>query len=398
MSISEEKKEINYQNQVLFSSENEDDLDVDYLDKISDTVTWSTDWTVESVINSQKRGSFNINPSFQRRDAWTLKKKSRLIESLIYGLPIPQIVLAEDRAHRGKYIVVDGKQRLITLFSFFSDDKELSFELSELNSGKLNGFDRTKLEQTYPELYNNLLNQSLRSIIIKNWSTENLLYTIFYRLNSGSLPLSPQELRKALKPGEFLDLIDAYCTGSNALQKIMKETAPDPRMRDMDLILRYFVMTQHIDSYRGNYKKAVDDICDYYNNNWVKYKDKVRDILVSFEKTIDLSIKVFGEDNAFKRFGTKTERRINRALFDVIVSYFSKIPPDQLVQHADKIKQITQELCEYDSFFSKAISSNTNNLKEVSTRFVLYGRKLKEILGHSVRIPTSLEQHFSTIK
>jgi len=95
---------------VLFNSESEDDVEVDYLNKITDTVLWSTDWTVESIISAQKRSTFNINPGFQRRDAWNSKKKSRFIESLIYGLPVPQIVLAEDIKNRGRYLVVEGNR------------------------------------------------------------------------------------------------------------------------------------------------------------------------------------------------------------------------------------------------------------------------------------------------
>ncbi len=288
-----EKEEIENNNEslnetVIFNSENEEDVEVDYLNKITDTVTWSTDWTIESIISAQKRATFNINPGFQRRDAWDNKKKSRFVESLIYGLPVPQIVLAEDSHNRGKYLVVDGKQRLLTIFSYFSDDSDLSFELSGLNSNLLNGYGAKRLEKEYPDLYNNLLNQALRSIIIKNWTSENLLYTIFYRLNSGSLPLSPQELRKALKPGNFLDFIDKYCSESKSIEKLFKTNIPDSRMRDMDLVLRFFVMTKHIDEYRGNYKNALDNVCDYYNKNWVKLKNQIDETLNTFESTISI--------------------------------------------------------------------------------------------------------------
>ncbi len=66
--------------------ETEDDLTVDYLNRISEAVTWSTDWTVESLINQLERLVINLSPKFQRRDAWNVKKKSRFIESLIYRL------------------------------------------------------------------------------------------------------------------------------------------------------------------------------------------------------------------------------------------------------------------------------------------------------------------------
>lgn len=270
--------------------------------------------------------------------------------------------------------------------------------MQDLNSNKLNGIDRGKLEAIHPEYYNNLLNQSIHSVIIKNWSTENLLYTIFYRLNSASVPLSAQELRKALKPGEFLNLIDDYCSESNAIKKLLKSDTPDPRMRDMDLILRYIVMTSYIERYRGNYKKAIDEICDYYNSTWEKTKQSVHDLLVSFEKCIDLAMRVFG-DKAFIRVKSETRNeRINRALFDVIVYYFNQIDSALVIDKADSIRKITNDLSEFDTQFIKAISSNTNNLKEISVRFVLYGNKLEEIFGPIVKIPSNLEKHFSQIK
>jgi len=383
---------------LLFISEGEDDLEVDYLKSITDTVTWSTDWTIESIISAQKRQSFNVNPAFQRRDAWNDIKKSRFIESLMFGLPVPQIVLAEDKTLRGKYIVVDGKQRLLTLFSFFSDDIKEQFSLTGLNLKSINGLNVNDLQKDHSELYNNLLNQSIRSIIIKNWSTENLLYTIFFRLNSGSLPLSPQELRKALKPGEFLKRIDSYCTDSKAISFLFDDNTPDPRMRDMDLLLRFIVMTAFIDKYKGNYKTAVDQVCDYFNRDWPKHEPEYNKILESFENSIELAREIFGDEEVFRRKSNlKIEKRINRALFDVITYYFSLIDKISLLSKKIEIKEKTQELYSNNPQFIKSISSNTNNLKETASRFVIYGTLLQEIISAPVEIPKNLKDHFSKI-
>ncbi|HPA24879.1 MAG TPA: DUF262 domain-containing protein [Bacilli bacterium] len=384
---------------VLFNSESEDDVEVDYLNKITDTVLWSTDWTVESIISAQKRSTFNINPGFQRRDAWNSKKKSRFIESLIYGLPVPQIVLAEDIKNRGRYLVVDGKQRLITIFSFFSNEPGIGFELTGLNSNTLNGCSVGKLESQYPDLYNNLLNQAIRSIIIKNWTSENLLYTIFYRLNSGSLPLSPQELRKALKPGKFLDYIDEYCSSSQSISKLFKTNTPDPRMRDMDLVLRYFVMTKHTSEYRGNYKLALDTVSDYYNKNWDKLKTQIDDTLKGFESIIELAYLVFGEDQVFRRPDLqRADNRVNRALFDIICYYFNQQPRDEILSKKDQLISLLFELCDKNPVFLKAISSNTNNLKETSARFVIFGESFQALIGKDVNIPSNLKAYYSKNK
>src|SRR5688572_2935664 len=78
----------------------------------------SSDWTVETILSQMRRGNIQLNPGFQRRDAWTDERKSGFVESLMLGLPIPQLVLAEHGTERGKYIVIDGKQRLLTLRRF----------------------------------------------------------------------------------------------------------------------------------------------------------------------------------------------------------------------------------------------------------------------------------------
>src|SRR5476651_6598 len=90
--------------------ENESDLHANRL-TFSQAVVWGTDWTTETILSQLKRGNIELNPAFQRRDAWGRAGKSKFIESLILGLPIPQIILAESKEKRGTFIVIDGKQR-----------------------------------------------------------------------------------------------------------------------------------------------------------------------------------------------------------------------------------------------------------------------------------------------
>ena len=79
---------------------------------ISQAVVHSTDWTVETIISQLRRKNIDM-PPFQRRDAWTRRRKSRYIESLMLSLPVPQIILAERKDKRGTFLVLDGKQRLL---------------------------------------------------------------------------------------------------------------------------------------------------------------------------------------------------------------------------------------------------------------------------------------------
>lgn len=401
--MKEEKNEIEdnfYLDNEEPGSENEDELQVDYLQSIGEAVTWSTDWTIDTIVNSMSRRLFSLDPSFQRRDAWNTIQKSRFIESLIYGLPVPQMVLAESTSGKEKFLVVDGKQRLTTLQRFFSNDPQEQFALTGLKNPKLNGCTADLLKSSFPKLYDNLATQSMRSVIIKNWQSENLLYTIFFRLNSGSLALSPQELRKALRPGPFMDYIDTRAAKSKNILALLNRKSPDPRMRDVDLVLRYFALCVEIENYTGNYKQFLDDLCGEYNADFLNRKAFFEHCVEKLEHAISIAKKVFGDEKVFRRISTKkNEQRINRALFDVICFYFSESRYEQkILAKKNAIKNMLNELLKDNPAFLKSVSSNTNNLKECSTRFVLFGQALAIVLGLKIEIPSHMTSHYDSLK
>ena len=101
------------------NQESLDDLSLK-LEQLQSAVLWGTDWTAETIVSQIEKGKIDLNPKFQRRDAWDDKRKSTFIESLICGFPIPQIILAEGKTKNDPYIVIDEKQRLISLRRFFA--------------------------------------------------------------------------------------------------------------------------------------------------------------------------------------------------------------------------------------------------------------------------------------
>ena len=126
------KKQYSYSTQLfkrVYGSEEDDDEEIiiendDMIDEIEPSnfqniIIYSRDWTVETIINQINKGNIHLEPKFQRRNAWNDEKRSKLIESLIVGLPIPEIILAESRKSKGQFIVVDGKQRLLSIAGFF---------------------------------------------------------------------------------------------------------------------------------------------------------------------------------------------------------------------------------------------------------------------------------------
>ena len=88
--------------QSQLDNESEEDIQNISTLSFSDLAVSATDWTVDTLISQIKKGNIQLDPSFQRRDAWNNKVKSRFIESLFLGLPIPQIILAEQKEKKGK--------------------------------------------------------------------------------------------------------------------------------------------------------------------------------------------------------------------------------------------------------------------------------------------------------
>ena len=374
--------------------ESDDDVKVELVD-FQQAVIWGTDWTTETILSQMNKGNIDLNPKFQRREAWTGTRKSKFIESLILGLPIPQIILAERKNRKGTYIVIDGKQRLISLRQFFSDEQDTVFpplKLSKLNSlNTLNGmsFRDLKMSHDLNDYTLALENQPIRTIVIKNWPNEEFLYNVFLRLNTGSLPLAPQELRQALHPGKFIDFTDDYSVQSSAIKKILNITKPDYRMRDVELVIRYYSFKYFINDYKGNLKKFFDDTVQILNNKWEEEHQRVQSYGLELEEAINFTYQIWGE-NAFRKWSMeKYEGRFNRAIYDIMVHYFSNPEiREHLAPNKTRVKNAFERLCATNVEFLSAFETSTKNITPTSKRFGLWGEVLQEITGININLPT----------
>ncbi len=375
-------------------TESEEDVSANLAPQVAKAVLWSTDWTVETIFRQLEKENIELNPAFQRREAWNDKKKSLFIESLFLGFPIPQIVLAERRDTPGSYIVIDGKQRLLTIRRFCAkatDEVFTPFALEGLTiRSALNGFTYSELQADpkYNADIRSFENQTFRTTIIRNWPNENFLYTVFHRLNTGSVPLSPQELRQALHPGSFLTFADSFTQESVTLHLLLKSDKPDFRMRDVELFVRFFAFRKFLSNYTGNLKQFLDAACLALNTNWKSEKSSCEADAVKLENAVKITFAVFGEEGAFRKWTPEGfETRFNRAVFDVMVYYFSNLisPPSPI--SAKKIKKAFQKLCESDAEFLKSIESTTKSVQATVTRLQKWGDELNSILPKKVKTP-----------
>lgn len=356
---------------------------------------WGTDWTTETVISQLKRGNINLNPRYQRRNAWTAARKSLFIESLILGLPIPQIILAEEKGHRGRFIVIDGKQRLLTIRQFASSKGDKDFPQLKLTGLQdreaLNGITYDKLQETesLSADLNNFDNQTIRTVVIRGWESDKYLYSVFLRINNGSVQLSPQELRQALHPGGFSDFIDDLSIASDILKSILNLKQPDFRMRDVELVLRWFAYRNFASAYKGDLKKFLDDTTLEFNKNWASSKKMLEKQAEDFDKSLKAVRCIFGCGSELRKWnGSSYEKRINRAVFD-IMSYYFAFPDvrEKAVAQAELIKAAFEKECSDNASFVTALENTTKSIEANSIRFNVWAERLSAVTGIEVKSP-----------
>lgn len=358
-------------------------------------VVYSRDWTIETIISQIEKGNIDLNPDFQRRNAWTDEKRSKLIESIIIGYPVPEIVLAEDPAQKKSFAVIDGKQRLLTIAGFFMPEKYNYWDkakLSKLNVKKnLNNVSFKELENI-PALrneYRQFFNSSLRSTVITNFNQNDVLYDIFYRLNSGSVSLSTQELRQVLNRGEFANFLIETTNTPQPIHKVMNLEEPDKRLRDIEVILRCLSIIMFGNKYNGNLKVFLDTTMKTINEDWNNYKNPVFSIYSAINDCIHELADIFNDYNKIGRKFTdgKLEPRFNRVLLEVQIYFFYHL--DFTLVNAETKRSFLDgfiKLCQKDADFRSSIESSTKNIDNYRIRFDKFQKLINDSFSTNLDI------------
>lgn len=361
---------------------------------VNQSVVSGNDWTTETIISQIDKGNIQLNPKFQRRDAWESQRKSRFIESLILGLPIPQVVLAESSTKRGSYIVIDGKQRLLSIRQFAAAPEDQIFSQLRLSGLSIRRDLRNatlaslRADPTRADDVSAFENQPIRTVVIKNWGQEDFLYQVFLRLNTGSVPLSPQELRQALHPGSFVEFIDERSASSAGLRRILKLRKPDFRMRDAELLTRWYAFQHFGDEYTGELKSFLDRTCETLNETWAAAQQEIEQELDQFEQSVSITYDIFGRSAFRKWTPAGYERLFNRAIFDVMTYYFAKPHVREgVADHEEDVERAFKDLCENNQEFLASIERTTKSIGATTARFGAWSNVLGGIIGQPVASP-----------
>lgn len=312
------------------------------------------DMSFGEIMNMYERDEIIINPDFQRLYRWTEYQKTRFIESVIIGIPIPPIFVAEDS--QGRWEVVDGLQRLSTIFSFFGILKNMPEKNNwVLGAGDmiqtLDGFTCDSLPL---KIQLNIKRSSFRIEIIKWNSQYDLRFELFNRLNTGGTPLTNQEIRNSLyrsissKFNDYLKELSAY-PNFVAVVDIPKERVDQLYLEE--LVLRFMSLYRN----RQHVNKSIALHMTEFMKQCVEDKNfKYEQYSQIFKKTFDILRRVgtgiFNSANMV--FSTAIYDTTTIGIAENIHLYSEKKP--KVIK--DKISEVKS-----DEVYQKMVRSGGNN-------------------------------------
>jgi len=362
-------------------------------------------------------GEIELQPDFQRKDrVWPKLRKSKLIESILMGLPIPVFYFAEKP--NGDWIIVDGLQRITTIYDYMRGEFELEglAVLKEFNGKKFSKLERAEQRKIreYP-LTAHLIDMST--------DKDNIIVELFHRINTYGVKLSDQEIRSALNQGTSVKFL-RFLAASSEFKLATQGKIKSDRQKDMELCLSAIsFMLQGYKVFGNQYNKYLSDAMNMMNTHELHLDNEKQvdngsaylsaeqnpiyyHIAESFLSGLDIAKQVFGE-YAFKKV-PKDDRKIpiSKPLFELIVTYFSVLTPNQRVQVIERSNDLVDLL--YDAIakdltlyakwesekyhdegrgFLYSISTSTGKNVTVRYRFEAF----REILKQSTDVDVKLQ-------
>lgn len=340
------------------------------------------DSDIDGLFRQYEKGRLVIQPSYQRNYVWDSKKASLLIESMLINIPIPIIYLAQTKD--GKINVIDGQQRLTSIFSFIQGQFPggEKFKLTGLQVlTELKGKTFKDLDESYQ---NKIFDYTVRTITFTADSDPDLQYEIFSRLNTGSVSLNEQELRNCVYRGSFNEFIKELASDPDYL-KLLGLSGPEKRMKDVELVLRFiaFYKSTYI-NYRSPMKLFLNETMRTNLNMDDIEKKKIKD---AFKRAVTNLTSLLGEKSFCKfKIDENTgvgdwEKTNNLALFDILMDSMARVDTTVVMRNLDSIKEALIDLMVSNKTFSDSIMIKTSDALIVKRRFEIWRKTLDSVLN-----------------
>lgn len=301
---------------------------------------------------------------FQREYVWPRPKSDRFIESLLLGLPVPGIFLVREPS--GRLLVLDGHQRLYTLKSFYDgvihgQEYRLTVVEERFRDKRyrdLDVEDRRRLDDSI--IHATVIRQDEPS------EDQSSVYMIFERLNTGGVNLQPQEIRVALYHGELVRVLKQL-NDHPAWRHLYGK--PSRRLKDMEMILRFFAFHYHSDSYRSPMK-------EFLNRYMARNKDLARQREDELVRIFNNTVTVLDQTVGAQAF--RPVRAVNAAVVDSVMTGLAHRldagPIDDLSQVAHEYARLMK-----NKRYRGAIETGTSQESNVATRLELATRAFAQV-------------------
>jgi len=228
--------------QSKFTEEQVDAAESQIVEQSKKIEFYLTEYSIELLASKMHNEDFVV-PSYQREFTWEPERKSRFIESILMGLPIPFLFFWES-PETGKLEIVDGSQRLRTIEAFILNGFILGEleELPHLTGFQFNDFPESRQRK--------IKNRSIRGIVLNEHADAASRFDLFDRINTGSKTANKAEVRRGALAGVFLDLVISLAKEPIFVQLVpVSKKQLDERERE-ELVTRFFAYSDGLEGYK----------------------------------------------------------------------------------------------------------------------------------------------------
>lgn len=348
-------------------------------------------FTLREIVTQIEDGEIDLSPDFQREYVWRPRQRTRLVESILLGIPLPAFYF--NQSEDGSYQVVDGVQRLTTIREFMRGNHTLSRvdleylkDLDEVDYGNLDSVLVRRFRATQIVVH-----------VIEPQTPDEVKYDIFNRVNTLGSPLSAQEIRHAMsgdRSREFLrtlvedDRFDA-ATESQYWRRDAngEQIRNSARMANRELALRFCAFRHFpdeeyrkhpsLDAFLMNFTRQIDgtdEATEISNAEMEQLKKDFFNAMVAAEEVLGRA--------AFRRWPVDAERRgpINRAVFEAQANALAEYPIEQLLEHKDDIVAAFRNAFGEEDY-TRSVTVGTGSPTRVAYRLERTKAILREVLS-----------------
>jgi Protein of unknown function DUF262 len=286
-------------------------------------ITDRLDMSFGEIMNMYQDGELVISPEFQRHFRWDDHRKTRFIESILLGIPIPAIFVAENADDTWQ--LIDGLQRISTLLSFFGILKTVDNQLdTKKNNWTLCEGDfiksmAGKKKDDLPLKLQRAIKITVCRVEILRWNgigdKTDLKYEVFSRINAGSEPITAQAIRNTVigKQSNEFNLFLNKLSKNELFKKLIEVSKhQDEQLFLQELVLRF------ISLYLNNYQLNMNDNISKYMTQYMRLA--VEDKSFPYEITEKLFYRVLQllDSLSFKIFRLE-KGGFSTSIFDVVM-------------------------------------------------------------------------------